>query len=116
MKRKSLLVMLGIVFVATAHVPAALPDSVRIDSGTVSKKLADTMSTNWANFARNGDPNGNGLPVWPAYKDKTTGGRAMILGGDTVEPEATPDAARLALYDTLYALQMTPAAGRTASR
>jgi para-nitrobenzyl esterase len=81
----------------------------------VDKKLADAMSTYWANFARNGDPNGNGLPVWPAYKDKTTSGRAMILG-DKIEPEATTDAARLALYDSLYSKQMAPAVGRTASR
>jgi hypothetical protein len=39
----------------------------------------------------------------------------MILG-DNVEAEASPDAARLALFDALYARQTTPAVGRTASR
>jgi len=81
----------------------------------VDKRLADQMTSYWANFAKNGDPNGAGLPAWPAYKDKGTNGRAMILG-DKVEPEPTVDAARLALFDSLYARQMTPAAGRTASR
>ena len=33
-----------------------------------AQQLADTMSSYWANFARNGDPNGPCLDNWPAYK------------------------------------------------
>lgn len=32
--------------------------------------LADAMNTYWANFAKNGHPNGGGLLEWPAWKDK----------------------------------------------
>jgi para-nitrobenzyl esterase len=67
------------------------------------RKLADQMSSYWVNFASKGDPNGQGLPVWPAYKDKVSG-RAMVLG-PTVAPESAPETARWALYDALWAKQ-----------
>jgi carboxylesterase type B len=34
------------------------------------RKIADMMSSYWANFAANGDPNGAGLPVWPSFGEK----------------------------------------------
>jgi para-nitrobenzyl esterase len=31
------------------------------------RKVADMMSSYWANYIKNGDPNGAGLPAWPAF-------------------------------------------------
>jgi para-nitrobenzyl esterase len=68
----------------------------------LDRKLADTMSSYWANFAATGDPNGKGLPVWPGFKEK---GAWMVLG-DTVEVGPGLEAPRVAIYDGLYAKQL----------
>jgi para-nitrobenzyl esterase len=44
----------------------------------VDQQLADTMSSYWVNFAKSGNPNGNGLPQWPAYN--TVSSKVMLLG------------------------------------
>ena len=67
----------------------------------VDKKLADTMSSYWVNFAATGNPNGKGLPEWPAYKQKK-GARNIVLG-DTIMVGQGIDPARLSFYDSYYA-------------
>jgi para-nitrobenzyl esterase len=39
--------------------------------------LADKISQAWINFAKNGDPNAKGLPVWPKYT--AANGATMIF-------------------------------------
>lgn len=67
----------------------------------VDTKLGDTMSSYWVNFITKGDPNGNGLPQWPAVKELAKS-KVMVLG-DTVMAESTVPAAKLTLFDAAYA-------------
>ena len=45
---------------------------------TEDRKIAETMSSYWTNFIATGDPNGNELPKWPAFKE--TPPETMELG------------------------------------
>jgi para-nitrobenzyl esterase len=66
------------------------------------RKLADLMSSYLINFATAGDPNGSGLPFWPAY----TTGEIMELG-DHVGPIPTPDVRELDWLDEYVARKKT---------
>ena len=63
------------------------------------RKLSDLMSTYWSNFAKTGDPNGAGLPQWPAFR-KSDGYQVMHLRTDSgSEPEK--NRARYEFLDSL---------------
>ncbi|WP_158813323.1 carboxylesterase/lipase family protein [Methylocapsa sp. S129] len=54
------------------------------------RALAQTMMSYWVNFAMHGDPNGTGLPEWPAYDEEDV---VQILDA-TIEARPNPQAAR----------------------
>jgi para-nitrobenzyl esterase len=66
-------------------------------------KVADQMSSYWVNFARTGNPNGPGLPVWQAHTVKA-GDKAIIFDADPAA-EQLPSPARLAVLDKLWERQ-----------
>jgi para-nitrobenzyl esterase len=56
------------------------------------RKLAETMSSYWVNFATKGDPNGPNLPTWAVYSEQRD---ALMALGDRVEPRPVPHKAAL---------------------
>jgi para-nitrobenzyl esterase len=71
----------------------------------VDRTLASTASSYLINFAKNGDPNGTGLPALPVFAGPSS--QTMVLG-DAVAAGDVPFRAALDFYDTFY----TQALGR----
>jgi para-nitrobenzyl esterase len=63
------------------------------------RKLADTLSSYWFNFATKGNPNGKGLPNWASYAAKDD----VAMGfGDKIEMISVPHKAGLDFLDAWY--------------
>ena len=66
-------------------------------------KVSETMQGYFANFIKTFNPNGAGLPEWPAYTPKSNYARMHIDAVSKSEPE--PDRARYQALDTIFASQ-----------
>ncbi len=64
------------------------------------RKLSDQMSSYWTNFAKTGDPNGPGLPNWPAFNQKND---AVMHLGDKVAAGGVEYKEKLELLDAYFA-------------
>jgi len=62
--------------------------------------MSDLMSSYWVNFAKNGDPNGSGLPEWPAFTADQQ--RVMYLGAHS-GAQAVPNREQIKALDGYFA-------------
>lgn len=62
------------------------------------KELSEIMSDYWVNFAMTGDPNGKGLPLWPAFDNDSP---KLIILGDKVEAAELPNRKQLEFLDRI---------------
>ena len=58
------------------------------------REISDKMSSYWVNFIKTGNPNGMGLPAWPALNER---GELMVLG-DQFGPRPALPAAKLKAF------------------
>ena len=63
-------------------------------------ELSDIMATYWTNFAKYGDPNGEGLPEWPEFTEDNH--VTMVLKGDDPYPAPVPDEDALWILNSYF--------------
>jgi para-nitrobenzyl esterase len=63
-------------------------------------KLSDMISTYWINFAKSGDPNGPGLPEWPAFSEND---QKVMVFDETPGSRPLPILDRLKVIDAYFA-------------
>lgn len=67
------------------------------------RKIADMMSSYWVNYIATGNPNGAGLPEWPAYDPKSP--RVMQVG-EGWAPIPVTDAVKLDFWKRFFQTQV----------
>jgi para-nitrobenzyl esterase len=68
-------------------------------------KISEAMATYWTNFAKHGDPSGEGVPAWPAFSDANP---VVMYFGQTPHTGSVPSAEALKVLDAYFAWRRTP--------
>ncbi len=67
--------------------------------------ISDAMGTYWTNFAKTGDPNGEGVPEWPSY---STDNPVVMHFSQTPAVGEVPDIESMKVLDSYFQWRMTP--------
>lgn len=79
------------------------PSSPRVTKADLA--ISDAMAAYWTDFAKHGDPNGEGLPTWPAFSDTNP---AVMYFSQTPHVGPVPSADSLKVLDSYFAWRRTP--------
>ncbi len=74
--------------------------------------ISDAMATYWTNFAKYGDPNGKGVPNWPAFNEQNP---ALMYFSGTPHTGPVPNPAGLEALDAYFAWRRTAEGARAAT-
>jgi para-nitrobenzyl esterase len=83
------------------HLDASNPQTTNTDL-----EISDAMATYWTNFAKRGDPSGEGVAIWPAFSDANP---VVMYFGKTPHTGPVPSAESLKVLDAYFAWRRTPA-------
>ncbi len=67
--------------------------------------ISEAMATYWTNFAKYGDPNGKGVPSWPAFSDANP---VVMYFSQTPHVGPVPSAKSLEVLDAYFKWRRTP--------
>jgi para-nitrobenzyl esterase len=82
------------------HLDASNPQTTKTDL-----KISDDIATYWINFAKHGNPNGEGLPEWPAFSDANP---VVMYLSQTPHTGPVPSAESLKVLDAYFKWRRTP--------
>lgn len=82
------------------HLDASNPQISKTDL-----EISNAMGTYWTNFAKYGDPNGKGMPVWPAFSD---GNLQVLYFSQTPHTGPVPSEESLKVLDSYFKWRLTP--------
>lgn len=81
------------------HLNTSNPETTKSDLD-----ISEAMATYWTNFAKYGNPNGNGVPEWPAFNDKNP---VLMYFNQTPHTGPVPSAESLKVLDEYFKWRRT---------
>ena len=75
------------------------------DATDTDRAISEAMATYWTNFAKHGDPSGEGVPTWPAFSDANP---VVMYFGQTPHTGPVPGVESLKVLDAYFSWRRTP--------
>ncbi len=80
-------------------------DTAKLPWTDADRRLSELMSSYWVNFAKAGDPNGDGLPPWPAYQAQ---GEPVMELSDQPHARPIPRQGAMEFIEAYFARRRAP--------